>query len=127
MYISHICLANRLDLRLSVGWLHNLDNDVSARRRGRILLCRPLNPKQFNMARRPHLTLMVGLVIFAFLSISYLMSGSSTARYPQAELLKQADDRTDIAREATKGDFGLPSSILTGGAIAPKLENKTAK
>ncbi len=79
------------------------------------------------MARRQHLTLVVALAAVGFLTILYLMSSSPTAHYPKAELLKQADDRTDIAREAASADFGLSSSILTGGAIAPKLENKTAK
>ncbi len=71
---------------------------------------------------------MVGLIVFGFLSLSYLMSGSPPAsRYPKAELPKQAHGRTDIAKEAANADLNLPSSVLTGGAIAPKLENKTAK
>jgi len=70
---------------------------------------------------------MVALVVLGFLTVTYLMSASASPRYPRAGLLKQADDKTVIAMEGGKADFDLPSSILTGGSIAPKLENKTAK
>ena len=84
-------------------------------------------PENTGMARRQHLTLMVALVVLGFLSLTYLMSASPSSRYPDAGLLRQAHDGTGIVKEADKADFGLPSSILTGGSIAPKLENKTAK
>jgi len=80
------------------------------------------------MARRQHLTLMVVCAVAFFIFLTYTLAPSPTdRRLPQKELLKQADDKTNIAQEAEKGDFGLSSSILTGGAIAPKLGNETAK
>ncbi len=82
------------------------------------------------MARRQHITLMVALVICGLLTLSWIMSGTSTARYPKAELLNRPDAKTDIVKEQSKvasGDGGLSTSILTGGSIAPKLENATAK
>ncbi len=90
------------------------------------------------MARRQHLTLTVALVVFGFLSLTYLFS-SSASRYPKAELLspireaahsnpKPVDPKQQVVQPADhKIDFGLSSSVLTGGAIAPKLENQTAK
>lgn len=86
------------------------------------------------MARRQHLTLMVVLAVVAFLSLTWLMSGSPTDANPpftpaSPPLEKSGDDVKPAAKvdSTEKGDFGLPGSILTGGAIAPKLANATAK
>lgn len=88
------------------------------------------------MARRQHLTLIVVLAVVAFLSLTWLMSGSPVDVNPpfspaSPPLEKSGDDAKPVAKvdskPTEKGDFGVPPSILTGGAIAPKLENATAK
>ena len=80
------------------------------------------------MARRQHLTLSIALVVIVFLSISYLFSGSSDDDFtsPRTSFKSPADNAG--ASDATDGELDhLPGGILTGGSIAPKLENATAK
>ena len=79
------------------------------------------------MARRQHLSLLVALAIVAFLSISYLFSGGDgdVALPPPAAKGVLAGDAPGAASMADLGQ--VPSSILTGGSIAPKLGNETAK
>jgi len=74
------------------------------------------------------LTLSIALVVIVFLSISYLFSGGSDDDFtsPKTSLKSPADKSG--ASSATDGELEqLSSSILTGGSIAPKLENATAK
>ncbi len=77
------------------------------------------------MARRQHLTLMVGVAVLGLFTLMYLMApAGSLPHYPLGDLLHHGQGKT----EAGATDFGsLASSILTGKAIAPKLENATAK
>lgn len=76
------------------------------------------------MARRQHFSLMVILTLVAFFSVTYLFSsGASSGGFdgPSAPLAKDS---------VTSGglDLGhIDGSILSGGSIAPKLENATAK
>lgn len=82
------------------------------------------------MARRQHLTLMVILGVVAFLSLTWLMSSNSAsgtdAPFSPASFTYESA-KGDKAASGQSADFGLPSSVLTGGAIAPKLGNETAK
>jgi len=64
------------------------------------------------MARRQHVTLTVAVGLLLFLAMTYMLSGGSGEGFGERE---------------TKLDLGLPDSVLTGGSIAPKLENATAK
>lgn len=78
-----------------------------------------------SMARRQHLTLLVALAIATFLSISYLFGGGNR----ELSLMQQgAKDGTSSAAASTGDLVGeVPNSILSGGSIAPKLKNETAK
>ncbi|KAK0648933.1 ERV/ALR sulfhydryl oxidase domain-containing protein [Cercophora newfieldiana] len=64
------------------------------------------------MARRQHVTLTVVVGFMVFLAVTYMLSGRSHLHLHDKE---------------TKLDLGLSEGILTGGSIAPKLENATAK
>ncbi|KAK3690097.1 ERV/ALR sulfhydryl oxidase domain-containing protein [Podospora appendiculata] len=68
------------------------------------------------MARRQHVSLMLVIGVMVFLAMTYLFSGGGSS----------ANDLTPIP-QGTKPKFGVSESILTGGSIAPKLENATAK
>lgn len=71
------------------------------------------------MARRQHLTVILALAVTVFLTFTYLLSSASTG--------------TGVPSVGSNGDdaampnLDLPSGVLGGGAIAPKLENATAK
>jgi FAD-linked sulfhydryl oxidase len=65
------------------------------------------------MARRQHVTLTVVLGFIIFLAVTYTFSGGRP--------------HIGFSDKETKLDLGLSDSILTGGSIAPKLENATAK
>lgn len=81
------------------------------------------------MARRQHLAVTLVLALVVFFSISYLFtspSGSLTAY--KSPLPK--DVLKDVA--SAEGGFSvdldnLPTGILEGESIAPKLENATLK
>lgn len=85
------------------------------------------------MARRQHLTVTVALALVVFFFFTYMFSGpsgaASTMQYAQndqpAVPLKQAppDSRSEFAIDMDS----LPTSLLEGESIAPKLENKTLK
>ncbi|KAH8881320.1 Erv1/Alr family protein, partial [Thozetella sp. PMI_491] len=76
------------------------------------------------MARRQHVTLIIGLAVVTFLTISYLFSGSTTEGYA-LDLSAPAASNNKVDYKA---DLGVISdSILKGGSIAPKLGNETAK
>lgn len=91
------------------------------------------------MARRQHLTLTVILALIVFFSITYLFSGSSTARHVEplksgrdAEVpLKPADPKPAPASTDSKSDFKIDldaiPNLSEGDSIAPKLENATLK
>lgn len=77
------------------------------------------------MAR--HLSAMVILAVAAFLTFSFFMSslgGSDTARTPHGhDLSSEGSSSAGI-----KTNLGaISEEVLHGGAIAPKLENATAK
>jgi len=65
------------------------------------------------MARRQHVTLTVVVGFLVFLAITYMLSGGSS--------------HIHFSDKEAKLDLGLSEGILTGGSIAPKLENATAK
>ncbi|KOS18738.1 FAD-linked sulfhydryl oxidase ERV2 [Escovopsis weberi] len=79
------------------------------------------------MARRQHLTLLLVLAVALLLSISYYFSADrALARAPAA--LRPAPDEDARAVGHFAVDIGdLPSGILSGDSIAPKLENATLK
>lgn len=62
------------------------------------------------MAKRQHVTALFAVVVMAFITLSYMFSSSDNAaqRMPSIEI--------DVS-----------PNVLTGGAIAPKLGNATAK
>lgn len=87
------------------------------------------------MPRRPHITLTL-LGVLLFLALTYLLSSSgrsrSEIRYPTPLADHDHDDHDDVDDVAWKhaehaADPDVPESLLRGGAIAPKLDNATAK
>lgn len=75
------------------------------------------------MTRRQHLAATIILVVVVFLSFSYLMSRPSDADVPA-----KTSRGKSLMKDAISSDLGgLSQDILIGGAIAPKLENATAK
>lgn len=81
------------------------------------------------MARRQHLTLilMVGLVVF--FSLTWFMSSSGTPSVdPLSDSGLQYATSESLKKQPLGGmDFSGLDGILTGGSIAPKLGNETAK
>jgi hypothetical protein len=71
------------------------------------------------MARRQHLTLSILLVVLLFFSISYFFSGSSSHDVDRIPAESKSEFKVDLS--------GMPSSLLDGESIAPKLENATLK
>lgn len=66
---------------------------------------------------------MFALAIIAFLGLTYLLSSGRTN-----EFYEQAGPLGGSTREGgLTVDLGLSDNVLHGGAIAPKLENATAK
>lgn len=84
------------------------------------------------MARRQHLTLtlIVGVVLF-FLFTWFVSSDKSTSADPYSSSTFHFDTSDTLKKQASTPmapvDFGGLDSILTGGSIAPKLGNETAK
>lgn len=81
------------------------------------------------MARRQHLTLTL-MAVLVFLGLTYHIS----TRPSDASPMRAYDDKYSPAGGSTGGSSGghnpvpgVSDSILTGGSIAPKLENATAK
>jgi hypothetical protein len=74
------------------------------------------------MARRQHIALIFALAVAAILTITYLTSSGASADSFAGTRLAGGSGR---AKDGGLGD--LSPSVLTGGAIAPKLENATAK
>ncbi|KAK0625412.1 ERV/ALR sulfhydryl oxidase domain-containing protein [Bombardia bombarda] len=69
------------------------------------------------MARRQHITLLLAFGAMVFLGMTYLMSGTGITSPSPKDVF-----------DADKPNLGVVlDSILTGGSIAPKLENATAK
>lgn len=72
---------------------------------------------------------MVILAVAAFLTLSFFMSslgGHDTARIPHGHELSTAG--SEGSTPAGKTNLGaISEDVLHGGAIAPKLENATAK
>ncbi|ROV93891.1 hypothetical protein VPNG_09500 [Cytospora leucostoma] len=87
------------------------------------------------MARRQHLTLSVVLAFFVFITFTWFMSSSSPAASDPFSAASDPYDSTQSLNKEGSGsslttgsvDFGLGDSILSGGAIAPRLGNETAK
>ncbi|KAK0712913.1 ERV/ALR sulfhydryl oxidase domain-containing protein [Lasiosphaeria miniovina] len=81
------------------------------------------------MARRQHFSmLLVGVMLF--LGLTYLMSASSSSDQSPFAMSGTGADKSwshSDAHGGSKHDSGVPNSILTGGSIASKLENATAK
>lgn len=65
------------------------------------------------MARRQHVTVLFALAVVMLITFSYMLS--SPARAALNSGIKPI------------ADMDLPPDLLAGGAIAPKLENATAK
>ncbi|KAH6615477.1 ERV/ALR sulfhydryl oxidase domain-containing protein [Chaetomium sp. MPI-SDFR-AT-0129] len=91
------------------------------------------------MARRQHVTLTL-LAVTVFLSLVYFMSGSrSKAEYgyetthndvfdpSDYDTLTETPSGSDGLVDASKPSLDISDRILTGGSIAPKLANATAK
>ncbi|KAM7212241.1 Nucleophile aminohydrolase [Rhypophila decipiens] len=85
------------------------------------------------MARRQHVTLIFAICVIFFMSITYYMSpGSSSIPLPNKSTASEskADGAATIhdgKAQKSVAELGFSESILTGGSIAPKLENATAK
>ncbi|RSL40588.1 hypothetical protein CEP53_013271 [Fusarium sp. AF-6] len=79
------------------------------------------------MARRQHLTLTFVLVLSVFFTLSYFFSGPSSSATPRL------NDGLDVPlKDTPRSEFAadldsLPSGLLDGASIAPKLENATLK
>lgn len=83
------------------------------------------------MARRQHLTLTVVLVLVGLFTLSYMFSGPADSI---SHLENQRHEEAPLKENAagSKSEFSLdigsmPSGILEGESIAPKLENATLK
>jgi FAD-linked sulfhydryl oxidase len=68
------------------------------------------------MARRQHVSVTVLLGLAILFSLYYIFSASSPS-----------SDASSTPPPGTVDLHHISSSILTGGSIAPKLENATAK
>lgn len=89
------------------------------------------------MARRPHLTLTLLVVVAFFFSISYFYAGPASARAQDAaRLLKSVRDGAQSPLSQVSASFepaavaatdGGLDSLLEGESIEPKLENATLK
>lgn len=90
------------------------------------------------MARRQHVTLTL-LAVTVFLSLVYFMSGGRSKTEYEVQLQyddfgpsdydtpAEAPSGSDGLVDASKPSLDLSDRILTGGSIAPKLANATAK
>ncbi|KAK3940877.1 putative fad-linked sulfhydryl oxidase [Diplogelasinospora grovesii] len=83
------------------------------------------------MARRQHITLLLVAGFLTFIGLTYLLSGPSsstpTNRNPASAFEKQSAHNEAPTAGGLEFGGGISESILTGGSIAPKLENATAK
>ena len=80
------------------------------------------------MARRPHITLMLVAGVMIFLTMTYLVSGRSSMDDFRPSNIHPADHKEAISSTGDhKPVAGISDRILSGGSIAPKLENATAK
>ncbi|EJT71792.1 FAD-linked sulfhydryl oxidase ALR [Gaeumannomyces tritici R3-111a-1] len=82
------------------------------------------------MARRQHLTLVVAFSIVAFLTFTYMLSssGSRLPNTPAVSLGQPPSGKQSVPdQDASKPNLAISPDILTGGSIAPKLENATLK
>jgi FAD-linked sulfhydryl oxidase len=80
------------------------------------------------MARRQHLTLTVLAGLAIFFTLSYLFSGPGNGREAVARsshALKQAPAGSGSRFQIDLNS--MPSDLLDGDSIAPKLENATLK
>ncbi|KAL7793666.1 ERV/ALR sulfhydryl oxidase domain-containing protein [Trichoderma ceciliae] len=76
------------------------------------------------MARRQHLTASILLVVLLFFSISYFFSGSSSHDVDRIPLSQSPKE----SKSEFKVDLGdMPTTLVDGESIAPKLENATLK
>ncbi|SPN96598.1 uncharacterized protein DNG_00120 [Cephalotrichum gorgonifer] len=92
-----------------------------------------------SMARKQHLSFLLIAAAFAILTTFYLLSGSDVARdvvtAPAAQSKPQsAAPASDAGVDAFKGEpigkaeiEAIAPGALSGGSIAPKMENATAK
>lgn len=88
------------------------------------------------MARRQHLTLSL-FAFMVFLALTYFMStGNSKVEYGTVARPDDSFSHADHSSGGSAGSnvpsegnpaLGISERILTGGSIAPKLENATAK
>lgn len=78
------------------------------------------------MARRHHATVMIAVAVMALITLSYLIS-SPTSVAPRIQSLDESSGRSSGKGTTAAPDVDLPSDVLTGGVIAPKLGNATAK
>lgn len=84
------------------------------------------------MARRQHLTLVLVVGLVMFFSLTWFMSsaGAPAADPLAASKMQYAASESFNKQGSTPMgalDLGGLDSILTGGSIAPKLGNETAK
>lgn len=82
------------------------------------------------MAR--HISMIVMLAVAAFLGLSYMMSSRvRTASVPQVFTPPPSGGKAEpvaaALSESKMAGIDLSSTFITGGAIAPKLENATIK
>jgi hypothetical protein len=79
------------------------------------------------MARRQHITLtLVGVLLF--ITLTYFMSSGSNSQYVKAdESWISTGHASSHGTSGSRAVPGISESILTGGSIAPKLENATIK
>lgn len=78
------------------------------------------------MPRRQHLTLFVLLAFTALLGMTYLMSADDRAGSLNPNIRPDTPPQKSTSQSSVDG-LDLPSSVLSGGSIAPKLGNATAK
>ncbi|KYK58083.1 hypothetical protein DCS_05096 [Drechmeria coniospora] len=87
------------------------------------------------MARRQHLSLLLGVALFIFFSISYLLSGRNTAglatsdaRFSLPKSSKDPDSDGGSKSKAFKIELDdVPKNLLDGPSIAPAMDAPTAK
>ncbi|KAK0725067.1 ERV/ALR sulfhydryl oxidase domain-containing protein [Lasiosphaeris hirsuta] len=77
------------------------------------------------MARRQHVTLMLVVGVMVFLGMTYVMSSVGSLRNRSSPSGSSDDSIFDYG--SSNSGLDISNSILTGGSIAPKLENATAK
>ena len=78
------------------------------------------------MARRQHFALTLVLAVVLFLSLSYFYS-SSSAGHGAGALPSLKQDPTGSEPGFQLDLDSIPSGLLAGDSIAPKLENATLK